>query len=97
MNASQLLIAGVFASMAAVGAQAGEASPTSAHVFHSTVPAAQVRAGAVAAAHNPQSGEAGISYARATPVLHSDLTRAAVRAEALIAQRSGTIAHGEAM
>lgn len=97
MNASQLLIAGVFASMAAVGAQAGEGSPTSLHVFRSTASVAQVRAGAVAAAHNPQSGEAGISYARATPVLHSDLTRATVRADAIIAQRSGTVPHGEAM
>ena len=95
MNASQLLIAGIFASMAAVGAQAGEVDLTPLPVFHSTASVAQVRAGAVAAAQHPH-GNMGTSY-RPVPVLHSELSRASVRTEALIAQRSGRIAHGEAM
>ena len=94
MNASKLLIAGAFAALAGVGAQAGEVDLTPLPVFHSTASVAQVRAEAVAAARTPH-GDLGTNY-RPAPVLKSDLARATVRADAIVAQRAGQIAHGEA-
>ena len=100
MNATKIFAATTFAAvasfaaLAAVGAQAGEVDLTPLLVFHSTASVAQVRAGAIAAAQNPH-GDTGANY-RPARVVKSDLARATVRSEAVVAQRSGKIGHGEA-
>ncbi|HXE21358.1 MAG TPA: DUF4148 domain-containing protein [Rhodoferax sp.] len=94
MNASKLLIAGAFAALAAVGAQAGEVDLTPLPAFQSTASAAQVRAKAAAA---QQAGliAHGNLVVVAQPDLSSTLTRTAVRNDAKVAQRAGLIAHGD--
>ncbi|TAL63800.1 MAG: DUF4148 domain-containing protein [Burkholderiaceae bacterium] len=94
MNASKLFIAGAFAALAAVGAQAGEVDLTPLPVFHSTASVAQVRAEAAAAQQAGLIAHGNLVVA-SQPELSSTLTRADVRNDAKVALRAGQIAHGE--
>ena len=93
MNATKILLAGAFATLAAVGAQAGEVDLTPLPAFNSTRTVAEVRAEAVAAQRAGQIAH-GEQTVVAQPALSSTLTRADVRNDAKVAQRAGQIAHG---
>ncbi|WHZ11720.1 MAG: hypothetical protein OJF60_002159 [Burkholderiaceae bacterium] len=94
MNATKLLIAGAFATLAAVGAQAGEVDLTPLPAFHSTRTIAAVQAEAAAAQRAGQIAHGNMTVI-AQPSLSSTLTRADVRNEAKVAQRAGQITHGD--
>ncbi|WHZ10604.1 MAG: hypothetical protein OJF60_001043 [Burkholderiaceae bacterium] len=94
MNTSKILIAGTFAALAVVGAQAGEVDLTPLPAFHSTRTVAEVRAEAAVAQSAGQIAHGELT-AVAQPALSSTLTRADVRNEAKVAQRAGQIAHGD--
>ena len=94
MNATKILAATAFAALAAVGAHAGEADYSqNMPSFHSTRPAAEVRAEAVQAAHHVNLEPAG---SRVAVLMNSGIDRAVVRQETAIALRAGQIPHGEA-